>query len=109
MGKKKKKSPAPRAAGSAPRQQRPGEDMQKERPGTYYGLVALATALLITPSALFDSLFPQGGTLGSLGVFFLGLGLFNLVFSRVKGYRWQPVSLSAFGAGAVLLELWTIL
>lgn len=109
MGKKKKKSPAPRPSGTAPRQQRPGENMKKERPGTYYGLVALATALLITPTALFDSWFPQGGSLGWLGALCLGLGLFNIVYSRIKGYRWQYVSLTAFAAGAVLLGLWAIL
>lgn len=109
MGKKKKKSPAARPTGTAPRQQRPGEDMKKARPGTYYGLTALATALLVIPTAIYDSLFPQGGTLGWIGAFCLGLGLFNIIYSRVKGYRWQHVTLPAFGAGAVLLALWAIL
>ena len=109
MSKKKKKAPAPRPSGYAPENQRPGEDMKKDRPGTYYGLVALGTTLLIAPTILFDSLFPQGGSLGWFGAFCLGLGLFNIVYSRIKGYRWQHVSLAAFAAGAVLLGLWAIL
>lgn len=109
MSKKKKKAPAPRPSGSAPQDQRPGGNMKEERPGTYYGLVFLATALLVTPTTLFDSWFPQGSALGKLGAFCLGLGLFNIVYSRIKGYRWQYVSLTAFAAGAVLLGLWAIL
>ena len=79
MSKKKKKTAAPRAAGSAPQDQRPGGDMQKERPGTYYGMVFLATALLITPSTLFDTWFPQSDILGKIGAFCLGLGLWALL------------------------------
>lgn len=108
MGKKKK-TPAPRPSGTAPQEQRPGEDMKKDRPGTYYGLTALATALLVAPTAIYDSLVPQGDTLGWIGAFCLGLGLFNIVYSRVKGYRWQHVTLPAIGVGAMLLVIWTIL
>lgn len=109
MGKKKKKRSGPRPSGTAPREQRPGENMKKDRPGTYYGLTALATALLVAPTAIYDSLFPQGGNLGWIGALCLGLGLFNIVYSRVKGYRWQRLSLPAFGAGVVLLGIWAIL
>lgn len=114
MGKKSRKKTSPRPAGICGKPRQATQDLKTTRPATYYSLVALAAASLVVPTALFDAYAapPEGnpwGTVGWAASFLIGVGLLNLIVSRVKGYQWQYVSIPALVLGALLLALSLVL